>query len=126
MKKYFWGILVLITYCSIELLSYGGLYLLGKDYNIQFEPADVLSTKHAEIINDHLKQNRNYTTFSPALGWTIKNNGTSELYQANSAGMRSSRGICHHSSSWGTEGVHFWKFIYSLPRCKKMFTLGRQ
>jgi hypothetical protein len=90
-KFYFWIILVIFTYGFVELLSYGGLFFLNKYYKIKYEPADVISTIHSNIINSYIEQNTNYMSFSPTLGWSIKENGSSGLYQANSSGIRSSR-----------------------------------
>jgi len=92
MKKfYYWMILVIIVYCFIELISYGGMLLLKKHHHIKYEPVDVISTKHTDIINNFIEQKTNYISYSPTLGWTIKNNGSSKLYQANSYGIRSNR-----------------------------------
>ena len=90
-KYYFWIVLGVFTYAFIELLSYGGLFILNKYQNIQYEPADVISPQHADIINSFIEQKTKYWAYSPTLGWSIKNNGVSEFYQANSAGLRGSR-----------------------------------
>ena len=92
MKKFlFWIIVVFFTYCCIELLSYGGLFVLHKNQNITYEPADVISARHSKILKRYIEQKKNYSTLSPTLGWSIKENGSSGIYQANSAGIRSSR-----------------------------------
>jgi len=92
MKKfYYWMILVIIVYCFIEIFSYGALILLKKHRHIKYELFDVISNKHADIINNFIEQKTNYISYSPTLGWTIKENGSSKLYQANSSGIRSNR-----------------------------------
>ena len=92
MKKfYYWIILVTIVWGFTELFSYGGLFLLNKYHHIKYEPVDMISTRHADIINNFIEQKTNYISFSSTLGWSIKENGSSELYQANSSGVRSNR-----------------------------------
>ena len=81
-----WTVLVIISYALVELCSYGGLYLLGKYRHIEYEPVDVLSQKHSDIIKRFIEQRTNYIEISPALGWSIKENGHWKLYQANSHG----------------------------------------
>lgn len=91
-KKFnYWIILVIITYGFTELITYGGLFLLEKYRQIKYEPVDVISTRHADIINNFIEQKTNYVTFSPNLGWAIKRNGSSKLYRANSSGIRSDK-----------------------------------
>lgn len=92
MKKFnYWIILVIIAYGFIELFSYGGLHLLNKYRHIKYEPVDVMSTRHSDLIKHFMEQKTNYLSFSPALGWSIKENGSSKLYQANSSGIRSNK-----------------------------------
>ncbi len=92
MKRfYFWILSVIFLYGVIELLSYGGLFILNKYRNLPYEPVDVISARHSNIINSYIEQKTDFWSFSPTLGWSIKKNGSSPLYQANSAGLRSSR-----------------------------------
>ena len=92
MKKSFsWIFLALISYGLIELISYGGLFLLNKYKNISYTPADVISAGHSRIIRSFIDQTGSYLSFSPTLGWNIKPNGSLGLYQANSSGFRSSK-----------------------------------
>lgn len=92
MKKFsYCTILVIISYCFIELFSYGGLLFLNKYRHVRYEPADVISTKQSHILNNFIEQKNKYLSFSPLLGWSIKKNGKSKLYQANSSGIRSNR-----------------------------------
>lgn len=80
-----------MTYGFIELISYGGLFFLNKYRQIKYEPIDVISTRHQERINYFIAQKTNYYLFSTSLGWTIKKNGSTRLYQANSSGIRSNK-----------------------------------
>lgn len=81
----------MIVYCLIELLSVGGLYLMRKLKRVYYLPVDVMPDWHKRILTDFVQGKTNYIIFEPVLGWTIRKNGRSELYQANSAGIRSSR-----------------------------------
>jgi hypothetical protein len=92
-KLYYWIILVIIAYGFIELFTYGGLFLLDKYRNIIYEPIaiDVISARHSKIINTLIEQKKTYLSFSPSLGWSIKENGRKKLYQANSSGIRSNK-----------------------------------
>lgn len=92
MKKFnFSIILVLVAYGCIELFSYGGLFFLNKYRGVKYEPVDEISTNHSVIINNFIAQKTNYISFSPSLGWTIKENGAASLYKANSAGIRGNK-----------------------------------
>ena len=92
MKKYlYWLVLSLITYASVELVAFGGLLFLSKVRNTNYEPVDVISAHHRKILKRLLTGKTNYTVFSPELGWTIKKDGYTPLYQANSDGIRSSK-----------------------------------
>lgn len=92
MKKFnYWIILTLWTYGFIELCSYGGLLFLSKFRHIDYEPVDTISTNQQKYINEFIEQKSNYISFSPTLGWSIKENGESILYQANSSAIRSDR-----------------------------------
>jgi hypothetical protein len=92
MKKLsYWMILLIVLYGFIELTSYGGLYFLGNFRNINYDPLDVLSKKHTDIISNYLEQGTEYNLFSSDLGWSIKENGVSKLYQANSSGIRGNK-----------------------------------
>ena len=75
----------------MELCSYSGLLIINKYRHIRYDPVDKISTKHSGIIKDFIEQKSNYFVFSPTLGWSIKQNGFSELYQANSSGIRSDK-----------------------------------
>lgn len=88
-KVLFWVIFIVLIYGSVEFLSYGGLIWAGKYRHLYFEPVDVISDRHRRILNKHLQGESGYLVLSPALGWTIKEDGKSSLYRANSDGIRS-------------------------------------
>jgi len=90
-RFYSWIILIIIAYSLMELCSYSGLLIINKYRHIRYDPVDKISTKHSGIIKDFIEQKSNYFVFSPTLGWSIKQNGFSELYQANSSGIRSDK-----------------------------------
>lgn len=91
-KSIFWIILIIFIYTGVESFSYGGLFFLKKYRHINYVPIDdVLSNNHRKILTKFLKGKTNYIEFSSLLGWTIKKNGASKIYQANSHGIRSSR-----------------------------------
>ena len=87
----YWIILIIVTYVIVESVSYGGLYILSRTRDVNYEPVDVISKEQRKILREHLKGKFNYTVYNSKLGWTIKKNGTSKLYQANSSGVRSSK-----------------------------------
>lgn len=95
----YWLILLTFTYGCIEVLSYSGLYLLNKYYGLKYEPVDKLSNKQITTLNDFFERRTNYLKFSSSLGWTIKENGSSGFYKANSSGLRSNREYKLHSSN---------------------------
>jgi hypothetical protein len=78
---------IVVIYGLIELLSSIGLRILANRY----EPVDVISKRHVRIINKILHDTSSYIKFSKDLGWTIREFGKTELYTANSAGIRSAK-----------------------------------
>jgi hypothetical protein len=54
-------------------------------------PTDRLSDKQKKSIYFFINGKTQYLAFSPVLGWTIKKNGKSGKYQANSQGIRADR-----------------------------------
>jgi len=113
-KKFnYWLILIIVTYGFIELSSFAGLFLLNKFRHVNYEPADVISNRHADAIDNFIKEKTNYISFSPALGWSIKENGSSKNYQANSFGIRSNKDYtftpprgCRRVSTFGDSFTH--------------------
>lgn len=85
-------ILFIIIYVSIELLAYCSLFVLKKYVYLDYYPTDVLTDNNVNDINELIKSNtNNYIIYSATLGWSIKSNGFTKLYQANSAGLRGNR-----------------------------------
>ncbi len=92
MKQFiYWILAVSIVYGFIELSAFGGLILIHKYHRLKYEPVDILSQEHADIIKTFLEKNTNYIQFSSTLGWSIKSNGYSNPYRANSSGIRSDK-----------------------------------
>ncbi len=87
-KWLFWGMLGLMLYGSIEGMAWIGLRILNNVHHIVYAPMNVLSDEHREILERFLQGESNYLTHSPVLGWTLKPNGSTDLYQANSQGLR--------------------------------------
>lgn len=83
--------MIIIAYSLMEICSYSGLFFINKYRHIQYEPVDKVSAKHSDIIKNFIEKKTDYIVFNPTLGWSIKHNGISELYQANSSGIRSDR-----------------------------------
>jgi hypothetical protein len=86
-----WLLLILLVYCALEVLSLGSLFALRHHRGIAFDPADRLSDRHRQLIEGFLHNPPSYTVYSSSLGWTIKPNGASKLYRANSQGIRGDR-----------------------------------
>lgn len=85
-------ILIIMIYVGIELLSYCSLFILKKCVYLDYYPTDVLTDKNVNDINELIESNtNNYKIYSATLGWSIKSNGFTKLYQANSAGLRGNR-----------------------------------
>ena len=92
MKKWLFCLLALVlTYGLIELISSIGLFALGSRYHLSYEPVDVISKRHRDIINTLLQDTSCYIRFSYELGWTIRESGKTEWYTANFAGMRGAK-----------------------------------
>jgi hypothetical protein len=75
-----------IVYCSVELLS----FLFTKAF-VSYGPANVISKRHADIIERLLRDETSYIKLSPELGWTIREYGKDEWYTANSDGIRGTK-----------------------------------
>ncbi|MDB9518540.1 hypothetical protein PN466_16465 [Roseofilum reptotaenium CS-1145] len=84
-------ILFLLLYGVTEAIASAGLYYLGEKRNVFYQPADTLSEKHQEKITELIEGKTQYYQWSSTLGWTIQPNGSSRLFQANSAGFRGDR-----------------------------------
>jgi hypothetical protein len=88
----------LFVYALVELTSCVGLSALGNLRNRHFTPIlkSELSAEHREILGGLLRDETQYLVHSPTLGWTIKPNGESGLYRANSQGFRAERDYPQH------------------------------
>jgi len=90
-KKFFsWFVMVSVIFGSFELLSYAGLWFLREHRFIQYYPLDVLSEPHTNALDELISGRADYVAHSAELGWTLKPNGKTDLYEANSMGIRSS------------------------------------
>ncbi len=88
-KRLIYGaVLALLGFGVVEFVSYGGLIRQEKRHNSRYEPADAITARHSEIIKRMINRETTYTDFSARLGWSIKENGRSRLYRANSSGIR--------------------------------------
>ncbi len=112
-KLKYWIMLVVLTYGCIELVSVAGLLTLRTFRHVSYEPADILSTKHADILRTFVEETTPYITLSPTLGWSIKPNGSTKLNRSNSAGIRSSKEYAlqpahdiHRLSTFGDSFTH--------------------
>ena len=89
-KSIYWLVLVFILYALLEGSSLFGLMALRKirPSLASFILTDSISDKDAKIIRKLLNDETNYVTYSARFGWTIKKNGFSDMYRANSQGIR--------------------------------------
>ena len=91
-KLIFWIILIISVYVSVELLLYAGIYSLDTFRQKEvYRPADKLSAIQQKSTENLFVEKQNYVSFDATLGWSIKANGFSKLYQANSSAIRSDR-----------------------------------
>lgn len=99
MKRFaLWLILVGLLYGLLEATSLAGLFVLSKFRHWDFDPVDVLRPMHAAAVERILEGDLHYTVADAELGWAIKPDGRSALYQANSAGMRRSSEITREAA----------------------------
>jgi len=93
-KKILFGIgMICIVYILFELLCSLSLFYIRKVKKTYYTPIRIksLSQKHKDAITRLLREETGYACFHPVLGWSIKKNGRSELYNANSQGIRGDR-----------------------------------
>jgi len=89
MKKCVYSLVLLgLIYGCAETISWSCLWVVARTRHVSYQPADAISPKQNAILRQLIRGESDYTEFSPTLGWTIKKNGRSGLYQANSAGIR--------------------------------------
>ena len=93
MKKFAcWILLIIFVYVSVEVVLYAGLYLLVTVRQEEiYRPFDMLSANQKKITKNLFIKKHNYSCFDATLGWSVKANGFSKLYQANSCAIRSNR-----------------------------------
>ena len=87
----YWIVVTLLLYGFLEFFSFGSLVFLRRERQLEYMPVDRVSREHQHIIRNFLSQKTQYISFHPVLGWSTQKNGTSELYQTNSSGIRSDR-----------------------------------
>lgn len=93
MRRRGWIALVVLILVIIEAGSVLTLYLVTRLTRIRYAPVSVtsISPKYREMLENLLAGKTTYVAHSPTLGWTIKPNGHSPLYRANSKGIRGDR-----------------------------------
>ncbi len=86
----YWTILVTVCYLALEGSSYVGLAVLEKNLSITYSPAPTerLNDEHRQILKRVVNGEAQYVRYSPTLGWTTNGGGSTELYHANSQGIR--------------------------------------
>ncbi|MGE0268696.1 MAG: hypothetical protein AB7S78_09625 [Candidatus Omnitrophota bacterium] len=89
-KSVFTILLLLLILLLVEGISAVGIVYLRKKKNQEYRPAikNKLTSLQKENLLKLINHEEKYVTHSPILGWTIKPNGTADLYQANSQGIR--------------------------------------
>ena len=88
-----WVALVTLMVLGLETFSLLVLYVLKTYHQIDYAPISLTTVpkeQRAELEN-LLAGRTQYFTYSATLGWTIKPNGTSPQYRANSRGLRANR-----------------------------------
>jgi hypothetical protein len=88
-----WIVLAILIVLSLEGASFLALHLLRMTQHIGYRPISLTSIpmEHRIGIQALLDGRTEYLTYSPTLGWTIKPYGATDLYRANSKGMRGTR-----------------------------------
>lgn len=83
------GFAWLIVECGCFLLLWAAQHYKG----LQYIPlsGDTLNRDQAELLRELIEGRTRYAVHDPFLGWKIKPNGTSTLYQANAQGIRGNR-----------------------------------
>ena len=89
----FRALLLVFVYAFLEAACLAGLHLLSTLRHVNFSPVNTctLLPRHQKAIRDLLADRSRYIAFSPALGWTVKPGGASDLYRANDQGLRADR-----------------------------------
>ncbi|MGE0267485.1 MAG: SGNH/GDSL hydrolase family protein [Candidatus Omnitrophota bacterium] len=90
-KKFlFMTLTVAIFVFLVEAVSSLGLFFLASRKNLVYAPQVrlTLTSPQKKIVLKILHQEEKYITHHPGLGWSVKPNGSTELYRANSQGIR--------------------------------------
>ena len=92
-KGIFCLIIVFIIYAVIEVSSLLVLFIFKEIYGVVYSPTltTSLSNEHKQILTYLLSNKTEYRTYSSTLGWAIKENGLSDIFRANSRGIRADR-----------------------------------
>jgi hypothetical protein len=83
--------LLLLAYAVLEMSAFFGLVGLRALRHVEYTPATSLTDRHKRILQEFLAGKTHYIGYSSTLGWTLKPNGFSSLYRANSRGIRGNR-----------------------------------
>ena len=83
----------IIAYLLLELGAFAGLHILDSSLGVRFAPVSTseLSPAANASLDSFLDGTSPYLQHDPALGWSIRSGGESDLYRANSIGIRASR-----------------------------------
>lgn len=92
-KTLFSAVLAVCLYLLLETSSFYVLLYLRQTRDLPYSPLRVasISEKHSKILTLLLQKKSTYLIYSSTLGWTIKENGSSSPYRANSQGIRANR-----------------------------------
>jgi len=92
-RKIFFILTAFLIYVFFEGSCLAGLYFLKTAKGVIYEPVSAarLSSNQKKIIQKLLERKNNYSAYNSILGWGIKPNGATRLYQANAQGIRSDR-----------------------------------
>lgn len=86
----YWVITLLLLYLTFEGAALLGLIGLRAVRGVEYKPilTKTLYPADRELLSSLLAGNTRLLDYSPELGWTIKANGSTGLYRANSSGIR--------------------------------------
>lgn len=91
MKKVLFLFLTILFFVFFfEMVSFAGLFFLKHYRNLVYTPITEgsLTPAQRESIMKLINKEEKYITLHPDLGWSIKPNGATDLYRANSQGIR--------------------------------------
>ena len=92
-RKLFWIVLGTLLYAFLEISSLCVLYLVKKTKRVVYSPINstLFSEKEKERIGQLVKGETKYYEYSSTLGWALKKNVSSRVYETNSRGIRADR-----------------------------------